>query len=118
MGTSPDQMSYRERRAERARLLSTTNDILDGAQAQGRDLSAQEQIAFDALQAQLQHLQASPVNITSKADLVDLLRDSGLARAAAERVAAGGFDALQQDAAIFNLSAQIKALTKSLTEKP
>lgn len=118
MGTPPDRMPYRTRRAERRRLLDEQREILRASEATGRDLTPKEQVALDASTQALNALVETPVNITCKADLVDLLRDSGLPRAAAERVAAGGYDALAQDAAIFNLGAQIEALTKSLKEKP
>ena len=113
--TSPKPpISYRALVNERASLAAQLRGILDTAERQNRDLTAEEQLAFDQAKARHDELRATPVQLTSKADLIDLLRDAGVSRAAAESIAAYGYEGLGPEAELFNLNASIEALTKSL----
>jgi hypothetical protein len=60
---------------------------------------------------------APSLRIESRADLEKALRDAGLPKAAAKAVAAGGFAALNPDAARRDLTDTIRRATARLTRK-
>jgi len=65
-----------------------------------------------------QSAERGPLVLRSKGELVDMLRATGLARGAAERLAAGGWPALENATAptLSSINSTIETLTKSLME--
>ncbi len=81
------------------------------------DIAAVSLVGMEA-PAVRQSADRGPVVLHSRAELVELLRASGLARGAAERIAAGGWPALETATAptITSINSTIETLTKSLME--